>query len=608
MSKMERQRQIEQDSVRDGCVRWAQNADRVEATDTKAYRVLMGIVLRSLADAIRAEQESLKASKKMLPAWGLALLSLGADQLALITIGTLFNMIARSEFDTCLPPRITPVSFEIGQRCRIERLADLANDRAADIAEIVFARNRSRNAAKRAREWAALVDDEHDWATNFRAYHLGGKLISLALQHAVFEGQPLFEERKDEEGAGKDFKKNHRIALTEIAETWIGEQTPEALKLFNPIWVAMIVEPRPWTSLSEGGYLTIKMTLYKRQTGRKAQQRLAKADLSAVYAAVNAMQNTPYRINQAIYRLQRDAWIAGLPFFDVEREDQLPGVQKTMAFRFAQCVSLSVEGTFYFPWQVDHRGRAYPVPQQMHPQADDIGRAEIEFADGKPLGERGAYWLAIHLANCYWKGKKVSLKTLRAWVQENEAEILDFAANPLRLHRFWTEADHPWLFLAACLEWARYKEEGPGMISHLPISMDGSCNGYQHLSAMGLDPIGGRATNLMPREARARQGEASIDDDPEDIYQWVSDLVCGRMEIDAAGNGPNAEFARQLLAIMGRGLAKNATMTIPYGATLHRIFEELCENDAIKGLKDHEECAMYLTKLLVECIPEVAVE
>ena len=88
------------------------------------------------------------------------------------------------------------------------------------------------------------------------------------------------------------------------------------------------------------------------------------------------------------------------------------------------------------------------------------------------------------------------------------------------------EADQPWLFLAACLEWKRYKEEGPGMISHLPISMDGSCNGYQHLSAMGLDPIGGRATNLM----------GPISNDPEDIYQWVSDLVCRRMEVDAASD------------------------------------------------------------------------
>src|SRR5260370_14091857 len=103
----------------------------------------------------------------------------------------------------------------------------------------------------------------------------------------------------------------------------------------------------------------------------------------------------------------------------------------------------------------------------MNPQSDHIGRAQIEFADGKPLGERGAYWLAIHLANCYWKKKKVSFKKRLAWVQENEEEILDFAANPLleasrsraprrarasrRIHRFWAEADQPWLFLAACL-------------------------------------------------------------------------------------------------------------------------------------------------------------
>jgi len=125
MDKIERQRQIESDSVRDGCVRWCQNTEYLEAADTRPYRNLIGISLRSLADAIRAEQDILKTSKKTLPAWGLPLLSLGHEQLALITLGTLFNMIARSEFETCLPPRITPVAHEIGQLCRIERLADL---------------------------------------------------------------------------------------------------------------------------------------------------------------------------------------------------------------------------------------------------------------------------------------------------------------------------------------------------------------------------------------------------------------------------------------------------------------------------------------------------
>src|SRR5712691_2644974 len=97
MSKIERQRQIESDSVRDGCVRWAQNTEYQQATDTKPYRNLIGVSWRSLADAIRAAQDSLKTSKKIkLPAWALPLLSIGHEQLALITLGTIFNMIAQS--------------------------------------------------------------------------------------------------------------------------------------------------------------------------------------------------------------------------------------------------------------------------------------------------------------------------------------------------------------------------------------------------------------------------------------------------------------------------------------------------------------------------------
>ena len=57
--------------------------------------------------------------------------------------------------------------------------------------------------------------------------------------------------------------------------------------------------------------------------------------------------------------------------------------------------------------------------------------------------------------------------------------------------------------------------------------------------------------------------------------KWVSDLVCRRMQTDAAGNGSNAEAARQLLAIMDRELAKNATMTTPYGVTLRTIYKAL---------------------------------
>jgi DNA-directed RNA polymerase len=82
------------------------------------------------------------------------------------------------------------------------------------------------------------------------------------------------------------------------------------------------------------------------------------------------------------------------------------------------------------------------------------------------------------------------------------------------------------------------------------ISVDGSCNGYQHLSAMGLDPIGGRATNLIPGVTQ------------EDVYQWVADLVRRIVEIDAQKPGPIGDAARQLPGKIDRGLVKVPTMTI----------------------------------------------
>ncbi len=592
---------LESDAVRDGNLRHAKNREYQLATDLKPARDLVGNCLDSLSGAILDVQMRLKASEdRKLPSWGTAFLSLSPEQHALITLATLLNAICRSESEDGVAPPRTPVAYEIGEWCRTERMLDCAEQRAVDVAQELLSRNnnRSRHAPRRAGEFARRLDNKDDWDTDDISHHLGEKHISLALQHARFDGQPIFEVKITREGAGKRMKTTERIALTPAAADWIANHPSALASLPSPVYMPMVVPPRPFTSHSaDGGYLRLPLKPLKHAPRGRAQTLFQKADLSRVLVAANALQNTDYRINNVVCEVMRRVCESGHLSFGLQTytAGELRAYRQLMALRMPLAERLLPEQRIYFPWQLDHRARAYPVPQLINPQSDHWGRSLLEFGVGKELGERGAYWLKIHIANCFWKGNKVSFEQRFAWFDQHEQEILAFANNPLGVCPLRDKADKPWLFFAACHEWKRYRE-APGFRSHLPISMDGSCNGYQHLSALGRDPYGGSAVNLVP------------DDYPHDIYLEVAEIVSIKVQIDAQYlQGDEREAARQLLGKIDRDVVKPATMTVPYGVTRGTIYKQLLDTKVIQSCEDPKKCARYLAKILEESIPDVAV-
>jgi DNA-directed RNA polymerase len=54
---------------------------------------------------------------------------------------------------------------------------------------------------------------------------------------------------------------------------------------------------------------------------------------------------------------------------------------------------------FYFPHNIDFRGRAYPIPPHLNHLGNDMCRSLLMFDKPRQLGERGLYWLKIQLAN-----------------------------------------------------------------------------------------------------------------------------------------------------------------------------------------------------------------
>jgi DNA-directed RNA polymerase len=219
------------------------------------------------------------------------------------------------------------------------------------------------------------------------------------------------------------------------------------------------------------------------------------------------------------------------------------------------------EPAIWYPHSMDFRGRIYPMAASgPQPQGSDVAKSLLMFAEGKPLGTSGLFWLCIRAANCFGMDK-LSLEDRVGWTLANQDEIISTAQSPLT-SEWWTQADEPWSFLATCHELAQAItiSTPEHFVSHLPVPLDGSCNGLQHLSAMGLDPTGSRATNLTSCGER------------QDIYAEVAKRVALAVAQDAL-DGVDAAVVWD--GKVERKTVKRAVMTTPYGVTARGIRDQL---------------------------------
>lgn len=447
----------------------------------------------------------------------------------------------------------------------------------------------------------------------------------------------------------------YKVRTTEACRDWMERQHARC-ELLNPLLMPMVVRPRRWRSPFWGGYLTkhVGQKLVK-QWDRPYHDELRHVDMPAVYEAVNNIQNVPWRINRKVLEVMREVWDGGGSLGGLPRRDDVPipprpegddektlqawraaaaGVHaqnaQLMSKRLATMQRLWIaqkfvdEEAIWFPHSLDFRGRVYPLPTGgPHPQANDAGKALIEFSRGVPLGENGPGWLAVHIANLFGVDK-VPFEERVDWVMAHHDQIIDSAENPLDGARFWATAEEPYLALAACFEWAGYTKEGPDYVSHLPVALDGSNSGLQHFSAMLRDPVGAAAVNLLPSDRPqdiylkvAKRAQEIVDSDfadppdppkemtdPDEIARFNADWIAAR---DAFKGGK-----------VTRKIAKRPCMTYCYSATrfgmqdmVLQTLNELDADAAAEGLPPHLEGASnydasrYLSHVLWRAISEV---
>lgn len=248
---------------------------------------------------------------------------------------------------------------------------------------------------------------------------------------------------------------------------------------------------------------------------------------------------------------------------------------------------------FYFVWTHDFRLRRYPVPcGGLSPQGNDLSKSLLMFAAGKPLGSSGFFWLSVRLANAMGHDK-LHPRDRFTWACDFMVEQgLAVAADPIGQRAVWQDAEEPWQALATIFELADAANSGgepADFVSHLPVNMDGSCNGLQHLSAMGLDPIGARETNLC------------ADAERRDVYLAVSTKAAARVETDAAKAIPEALL---WLGHVDRGAVKRSVLATPYGVTDEGIRRQLVVDGKVPESETvtQKDASAYFRDVLVEAL------
>lgn len=400
---------------------------------------------------------------------------------------------------------------------------------------------------------------------------------------------------------------------------------------FDAVALPMLIPPVPWISVNIGSNLlasTKLIRLPESVSKTNSSTILPDRSLGAVFDGLNALSACPWIINKPVLDLIINVFnnkgnkkldipppAAECPPLPKITHD-MNGHQRSRTQRMRvklkqqkaemhslwcnELYKLSIanhfrDDVFWFPHNMDFRGRTYPCPPHFNHLGSDVTRSILLFAKGQKLGPWGLDWLKIHLINLTGFKKRSSNAERLVFANENMDNILNSADHPMEGRCWWHTSDEPWQTLACCMEIAKaVRSPDPAeYVSHFPVHQDGSCNGLQHYAALGRDQAGAESVNLSPS------------DQPQDVYSDVCELV----ECERAKDAKNGILiAQKLEGFVKRKIIKQTVMTTVYGVTRYGAKYQILKQ--LKDLQDFDPehvwpACVYLADKTFLCLAEM---
>ncbi len=573
-SVLEDQIQLEKRSVEEGIERYHRLKDeaigRGEGSSLKPVERLMCHWLHPLANAIRTEIKAHEEGKRSADRsiYAPAFTVLDPERIALVTMQQMTSACLLTGEVTFLQMVHIVGRAYLGEvNFDIMKAEDRGKDHGDKVRTFLDKRFKRLKHGQMNR-YARKLLEHPKWDVMLKV-KVGAALVHMAMlscstKNYDDEYSPAFFIYKKHK-PGKKFASKF-VVLTDAARDVI--QEGHGFRQFlRPRFAPMIVKPYPWLEGTEGGYAKIRTPFISKITRRQKRliHEMPKADADRVYGALDAIGETEWQVNCQIADMQQEVWENGggelgipradpidlspLPadrseesmkqFISDRRETRHENIkllsQRTEhMYREQVAAEFHHYEKFYFPHQFDFRGRVYPIPPHLNHQGDDVCRGLLEFAEGCKVEGMAETWLYRHIAGMYGHDK-LPFDEREAWGRDNWSKCDDLLES----------ADKPWQFAAACL--ASFDD------CHIPVQVDGTCNGLQHYSAMLRDSSGAEATNLLPSNQI------------HDVYIKITNVIGENLPDDIINRVEGADLVEDFLL---RSVNKQPIMTMVYKVTL----------------------------------------
>lgn len=596
--------------ISEGRDRYVKRSEKITTTSIqnnpqKLISEVQTIVAKDLKKTI---DESKNKGVGQPTSWLKYLVDVDVDIISYVGLVSMFDAVGRNQ-------TLTRAVSTIGQKIEMEvfniKLKNF-NKKLANRIETKVTKDHSseRHRIKAAKSIATKAGFEYEKWDDKRRVIVGTPVLNSILRvSGIFDVWQTTIKNKTLKKIGLLPDASLRLAELDFDESWS-----------SPLFAPMTVKPKDWTSFNTGCYIDealsqqVKLVKgYVPNAHIKAIERgFDNGSIQPSIDALNAVQRTPMKLNKTIVEAVEWCWtndksMGKFPTrayietpdkvedFDslsdeekkgiriknkniVVKNRQIDGQRSVMLQDLKVAKELMEYDQFYLPHNFCHRGRIYPIPHFSHHRDEHI-KAMFEFANEKKVDDKAFYWIAIQVANTgdFDKVSKKPMIDRIQWVNDNADMIIAVAQDYKSTFDYWSQADKPFCFLAACQAYFKFLVEGEGSTSGLPISLDGSNSGIQHYSAASRQEKDGALVNLVPNTK------------PQDIYQEVADAVNKLFQ----NQSKDEELARAWLKFgVNRKLVKRNVMTFGYSSEVYGFKDQIME-DTMRPLADDVLAGKY---------------